>query len=200
MAAVSPNLLQREQHLRELIDIKMRRVAWVHTLSGAATLLDLDTIVARLRDMLGRFRARGVVDVAERPAHDLRFEEVACVDGEGSTLDVVARVGDDTVVLRVHHGRADAITYHLANDRSTYAEIYSENRPFSTGISGIAFCQIRRVHGDQAAFEIAESIRDTSPTTAGPPMVIPAFTSTHELDELTQLAEERARSYAVGGQ
>ena len=80
-------------------------------------------IARRTTQQLRRLQSTGVL-----PTDDpdfIVFEELCVAGPEGSTVDVIAHIAPATaLLLRVNHGRADALTYHLPKVRSSYARLY----------------------------------------------------------------------------
>ena len=83
----------------------------------------LDEIVGCTTRQLQHLKATGAL-----PAGDpdrVVFEEVCVSEPEGSTIDVIAHVAPDTkLILRVHHGKGNSVTYHLPSVRASYGRLH----------------------------------------------------------------------------
>jgi hypothetical protein len=113
---------QAEQVIRNLLRVALAGQFQVATGHGRRDLC-LEEIVRRTTQQVERLKQTGVLPTDD--PDDVVFEELCVSEPEGSTVDVVAHVVPDTaLILRVHHGRGNAVTFHLPSVRASYARLH----------------------------------------------------------------------------
>ena len=94
----------------------------VQTLGAGLCACTADQIKERTTEQLLGVKMSGVLPTDD--PNYIRFEEVGVSEAEGSTVDVLAHVSPSIqVVLRVHHGRANAMTFHLPMVRAEFDKL-----------------------------------------------------------------------------
>lgn len=134
MSVTCTAFLPQDPKLAEDVIVAMYETALsgqfiVKTLKNDARSLDLDEIKALTTEQLQRFKSMGMLPL-DRPEYVV-FDEVGVSEAEGSTVDVTATVGTNAkLVIRIHHGRDNQVTYHLPRVRAIFDNLVDPSGSF----------------------------------------------------------------------
>lgn len=146
----------------------------VRTEDGTLVRLSLKEIGHRLslRGPLGRIKTSDGWTPGLNPSRDLDFAEIGVSSAEGSTVDVLSYIGTDvctvTLIIRVHHGRNNACTFHLQKDTNKYLAVCDFNKPLSNATTIVcALYQQYWASHPKSVGPLAEDVRDMIETRLG---------------------------------
>jgi hypothetical protein len=116
------DLAQASEIIMAILRMALKNQYPVVTAHRETRVVKLQEIVSNTTAQMEKFQKTGVLDAGDGEAFG--FAEMGVSSPEGSTVDIYVQIIHSAMlVLRVHHGRGNAVTYHLPGVKAEFTEL-----------------------------------------------------------------------------